>query len=817
MSRHLRDPWPNDIILDGTGMLLGTLTKDDGEDLIQTKPPGMEQVAPSSYDYSAENPAVERAQEYRGFAGGYGLKMQDGAKDIRYYYTLNADASPGSVVVKGPALRSYLPTLTDIVNGVTDFFELDHDLYALCGRYCLKRDSDIAWSVSKDFGAGQEALAAVVFHPNLDGATQCAYVALGDNQAIWKFDGTTWTQRVKEQTFTIANATDGTFALTYKGSTSAGLAYDASAADVQNVLRALHADLAACTVTKSGSTWTLTHTGKGTAGANDADLLFSAVSVTYTGTDEEALTSTTTNLVGTGAAITHATTQIAMFARAWAMVGRELYRAHDLNYLAKVDTDSDPFQERNWSAANAYRVGDHSQAIQRLVVAADGVLLAFKNDGIYTLNEYGEDQRFFPFLQMAQKGGTYAWLESLGNYGALEVYTYGELEGGVDARLAAAGYLNDVYVSYGAATFRLRTDYSLEQVGPEMLMANDSEVRGFVTALAPHQTFCLYAGLYNPDNGCSYLLKYGAWQGAAEGEGVGASKRTEAWHGSITPAFDGKRITTMYASSIGARGSHQRLYLGFSDGSVAWFALPCSASPLVCDEYRFSIARGALYLPIADMTFGSDVKLLHAYTLGGFETNADNYFTLEYRADLATSGWREIVGRFGADGAARTKRPFERNVSATYLEQAVVLHNATEDTSPQLNGLGLHYSLRPNIDPDVYEIVQMNVLIGPGLIRRDGSPYRPTPGEIKDILEAAANQAGTVTVTLPDESSCELKITGYARVTAWYDRLRKWASAYQITAVKQKVNQVYGTYARLAAAGSYGALEAYTYGELEAL
>lgn len=68
------------------------------------------------------------------------------------------------------------------------------------------------------------------------------------------------------QTITEAGSPGGgTFTVSYRGSTSSAQAYDITAANLQVTLRALHADLAAVTVTRSGTTtnfvWVVTMTG----------------------------------------------------------------------------------------------------------------------------------------------------------------------------------------------------------------------------------------------------------------------------------------------------------------------------------------------------------------------------------------------------------------------------------------------------------------------------------------------------------------------------------------------------------------------------
>ena len=50
-----------------------------------------------------------------------------------------------------------------------------------------------------------------------------------------------------------------------------------------------------------------------------------------------------------------------------------------------------------------------------------------------------------------------------------------------------------------------------------------------------------------------------------------------AWHGSIT-RLRGERITDMLSPGRGPRRP-RRMYLGFSDGTIGWFTLPCVPDP----------------------------------------------------------------------------------------------------------------------------------------------------------------------------------------------------------------------------------------------
>ena len=92
-------------------------------------------------------------------------------------------------------------------------------------------------------------------------------------QASWLTDRS-WARAVylqgtdgeQQQTLTESGSpTGGTFTVSYRGNTTSTIAFDATAATVQTALRALHSDLAAVTVTRTGTTtnfvWVATMVG----------------------------------------------------------------------------------------------------------------------------------------------------------------------------------------------------------------------------------------------------------------------------------------------------------------------------------------------------------------------------------------------------------------------------------------------------------------------------------------------------------------------------------------------------------------------------
>src|SRR5690606_21735991 len=108
-------------------------------------------------------------------------------------------------------------------------------------------------------------------------------------------------------------------------------------------------------------------------------------------------------------------------------------------------------------------------------------------------------------------------------------------------------------------------------------------------------------------------------------------ERIYTWHGSISDVFSGKKITALYPSTVGAAPGHKRMWIGFSDGTIGYFVLPCVPNPANCDEYAYTTTNGKLYLPRAHFMFLGDYKALKAVTITGEDMNTDDYVQVGYR------------------------------------------------------------------------------------------------------------------------------------------------------------------------------------------
>ncbi len=234
-------------------------------------------------------------------------------------------------------------------------------------------------------------------------------------------------------------------------------------------------------------------------------------------------------------------------------VGRELWRASDVNQASKCDQASDPTVEASWANAASFRIGDKQYPINRVRVSSVGFPLFMKQDGLYTLDTVGQDSRLYPWFQFgaSSEDGLFSW-----DFG------------------------NDTHVTYGNQHVRLTPTegfsfprVSLVPTGPERSLGNTSEVHGRLTAGVGDGSMFAYVGLYNPDTNTSYLLKFSGWIGAEIMPGkFEEAQRIDAWHGSISQPFVGKKITAMHRSRTGA-GAYVKWSYKTSTAQLAFTSL----------------------------------------------------------------------------------------------------------------------------------------------------------------------------------------------------------------------------------------------------
>ena len=458
---------------------------------------------------------------------------------------------------------------------------------------------------------------------------------------------------------------------------------------------------------------------------------------------------------------TTATQHTSLQALAFCVVGRELYRAHSTNLVAKVDTNSDPWDPLNWTAANSYRVGDNTSAIVRMAVNAAGILLIFKTDGIYILDEDGNDIKLFPGLGIIPNS---------------------------DNGKAFCNYEDFTYVVYNDQMFRISAGLEIEHVGPERAVENDQVVKGYVTSCVG-TPFCLYTGVRNRDTNRGYLFKFGAWVPTNDEDQQ--YRRIDAWHGDISDGFASARyVSALGRSSIGASSGHDRLYIGMSQGQICYFPLPCTANPANCTDYRFD-PDGALviYFPTWNGGYPVDVKHVRSAAITGKNLSS----TVGLHLSEGISG-QYLPGSSVDDAFTATASRKDLDVDTTYvrarfgLEAAAGQFTYSQTVPLIIHSVSVQFAIRP---PRLMQW-EMALLCENSLQKRDGTIMRIGAERIRTVAQAAVDTYGSCTFYLADESNgVQLSVIDSEEGYAWDDSTEQWRAAIFLKCIETaKGNEV---------------------------
>jgi hypothetical protein len=481
-----------------------------------------------------------------------------------------------------------------------------------------------------------------------------------------------------------------------------------------------------------------------------------------------------------------ATQHASLKATSFCVRGTDLHRSLNTNQVSTVDTNSDPWTATNWAPANQYYIGDKSSAITRMVPHGSGssgpggtdFLLIYKTDGIYSINVAGEDQQFFPHMKFAPR---------------------------TDNGECAGAFLNDQFVRMGETLWRIQPNMEGYPSGPELYGQLDPLLQGRVTAFAGHGSFHAYAGLYNHVDGDSYLMKYGAHVEQEDGT-VG---RIAAWHGSISQPFLDKRITALHKSTVGAPTDHARMYMGFSDGTIGWFTLPCVPDPAACDQYRWETEEGYVLLPDWHAGFRGNEKLLLSATVGGEDLDANSYARLAFAADGATTF---TDAGSNLDITPRETVSFPGDIAATIVSFKLFVRSVVNTDAPKITSI----SIRWRLQTDLQQAYTWIIAAHDHLTARDGTRFRYGARRIREQIRSIIASAEVVPVVLMDEENKLMSLVDIQERTGWDGRAGRWQAGLQVTAVEEATTSVYGTYGRLNPL-TYGDLNPLSYGDLSDL
>lgn len=333
-----------------------------------------------------------------------------------------------------------------------------------------------------------------------------------------------------------------------------------------------------------------------------------------------------------------------------------------------------------------------------------------------------------------------------------------------------------------------------EQVGPERLLEYDGEVRGLPVCSADHAGF-LYLGLYNPGNGASYLLKFGAWETPTDAPGGAGAAFAEVWHGALKK-WTGKEITAMAVSSV--PGPNERLYCGFADGTIEWCWLPKGTpNPTVDPVCEFSdpSEAGELHWPDNHFTFQGEDKAWRGIGAFGPRLDAANWVTHEYR--LTSGGTWLKLGTETVDGdkfdQSGERVNFPDGTASKVIQQVTKLRNAATTATPVLEGMILFGAVRPLVKLQYSPTIMCRNHVA----RLDGSVDWRTAEQLRAAVRAAADTPGAVRFRLPDHTAVALSVIDYAEVQL--KRPDRYGLGWDVSidAVVFQTLTVYGTIERL--------------------
>lgn len=469
------------------------------------------------------------------------------------------------------------------------------------------------------------------------------------------------------------------------------------------------------------------------------------------------------------------TQHVSLYALAFCVVGRELFRASGINQVAKVDLNSDPWTAANWSATNSFYVGDNTSAVVKMIMHPNGTLIIFKTDGVYVLDEEGQDIQLFKFPALNTDNGKYVWVDR-----------------------------NWVHCTYNGQHFRIDENLQLDPVGPERATDN-SPVSGYVVAGA-ETPYCSFAGLYNPDSTDSHLMRFGAYDLAEDAE---EPHRIDVWHGSLAAVdvdsvgeerqltgagsqvdtFGLRKIISMRRSTVGAPSLHEFLRIGCSDGTIHWFILSCKANPLGCSSYQYGTNNvGYVKFPYWHGQFPKEEKVIRAVTCTGTRFSASPISVAE-KFLLATVGTGGSYTEKGDDGSGNgflaTAPPGSRSgvdIATTLGDFALRFGNsaAAATATPVITGLAVHY----HVNPTLQQVWHLSILAEDGLLRRDGSPMRLGVAQLRTNIQTALATTAGVTLVLPDETSFLVQLSNYHEDSIFDEKTRQSRSVIQVDAAQ---------------------------------
>lgn len=411
----------------------------------------------------------------------------------------------------------------------------------------------------------------------------------------------------------------------------------------------------------------------------------------------------------------------------------------------------DPLLIDSWGGAIQHGSPDKSATYLRAV--SDQVFF-FKEDGIFGVNTNGTSTELFPELRHVSgpwRGrNAHPWRDAL-------------------------------WFAYGSTFYRMTggETATLDPIGPERLVENDSEVQGSPLAFT-NDDFFGYLLLVNDDS--TYLLKFGTWLNP-EAQGAATYQFSDVWNGAV-------KKWAKVGATIAVSREHDNpwLVVGFDDGTVEYCLLPVNSPDPVSDpNCQFNTDEGWVEAPLHTLMAEAVNKHWRAFEAFGPRVTFSDAVGVTFRTNTDAE-WTDLGEDFTAPGV---RRNLPSSVVSRYLNFRAYLKNGGPDSTPILEGLGL----AEQIVPDFLLEFNPTIAAATGVPRRDGVADRRTGEEIRAQLQALVG-VGPATFVLPDETSQDLTVVDYEEAMAPVGSSYGPAWDVAIKAITWRSLQVFGIWDR---------------------
>lgn len=348
-------------------------------------------------------------------------------------------------------------------------------------------------------------------------------------------------------------------------------------------------------------------------------------------------------------------------------------------------------------------------------------------------------------------------------------------------------------------------DGSMTPIGPEILDANRTPIKGTVSTIAQHSGICLFATITDAV-GDTHLLRYGSWELAATDRGV-ARSFLPSWHGALYTWTGKTAVASVITSVYGA----PRLYVFFSDASVSWCRLARTSNVADDPAYQYDTAHdGEVYAPRWTDLFPFERKLMKGVGIGGRDMLSGTR-TVSVSLKKAEDAAYTVAGTVATDPGDRID--LANLAPGQAFDVKVVLSTTSPTISPCLTALVLYSAMRL----EGLRVITAMIRAEDDMVDHLGRKLPQSWREIKARLEQAMTAAGSVTVVSP--SGEELTVIGlsYAHDYLGRDQTTKsqqWAESVRMVQSSQTPTR--GTWAR-SLPYTWGDLAALTWADLQSL